>query len=80
MVLGKKDKDHVAELEKQARDHKSAFAREFILYLHEEYEATYKDIADLFGCSQQYVNNIALGKQQLKNETFFDTLIEILDK
>lgn len=74
MIIGKKDKQHVIKLEQAINEHTKDFAKEFLSYLHKECDLSYTEIAKELECSQQYINNLALGRMRVSNEKFFSLL------
>lgn len=75
MILGRKDKERVATLERDA----SIQATNFFKQLHDDHNITYTAIAEKLEVSQQYVNDIALGKKKIKNRTFYKLLAKLFD-
>ena len=75
MILGRKDKERVAALEREA----TIQATNFFKQLHDDHNITYTAIADKLEVSQQYVNDIALGKKTVKNKTFYKLLARLFE-
>ena len=74
MIIGKKDKAYVAELEKKAEAPTICYAKDLINYLHDACGITYDRIGKKLSLSQQYINDIANGKKKVSNEKHYETL------
>ena len=80
MILGKRDKEYVNSLEQEIRDLRSSNnykASQLLNYLHDEVGISYTKIAAILGVSQQYINNICLGKFKAKNETIYKMMSKL---
>lgn len=80
MIIGKKDKEYVRDLEYEVDRFEISLAKQTIRYLHDECNLTYTEIANKLNCSQQYINNIALGNVRVKNDTFINLLSRLFEK
>ena len=74
MILGKKDRSYVRQLEEKAT---IGYAKDLFNYLHDVCGITYDRIGKKFGVSQQYVNDIANGKKTVKNETHYKLIANL---
>lgn len=83
MILGKKDKKRVFELQtelhtlKKEQDYQAV---KFLNYLHDELGISYNSIAKTLGISQQYVNSICLGRSKVKNESLYKIMSKLFIK
>jgi len=83
MILGKKDKNYVKSLEAEIKDLKhreNHTAVRLLNYLHDETGFSYGRIASVLGVSQQYINNLCLGKIRAKDESIYKMMSKLFQE
>ena len=77
MILGKKDRAYVADLEAKVKEPTICYAKELFNYLHDVEGITYHRIGKRLGFSQQYVNDIANGKKKVTNAKHYAAIANL---